>query len=74
MTRTTFTLAIFSSATLLFLVQPLVGRFLLPLLGGSAGVWNTCMVFFQATLLLGSLSADLLMRRPCCRAVNCLTP
>ena len=42
MTRTIFTFAIFSSATLLFLVQPLVGRVLLPLLGGSAGVWNTC--------------------------------
>jgi SAM-dependent methyltransferase len=64
MTRTIFTLAIFSSAALLFLVQPLVGRFLLPLLGGSAGVWNTCMVFFQATLLLGYLYADLLTR--CC--------
>ena len=63
MTRTTFTLAILSSATLLFLVQPLIGKFLLPLLGGSAGVWNTCMLFFQATLLLGYLYADLLTRR-----------
>lgn len=63
MTRLTFTLAILSSATLLFLVQPLVGRFLLPVLGGSAGVWNTCMLFFQATLLLGYFYADLLTRR-----------
>jgi hypothetical protein len=63
MTRATFTIAIFSSALLLFLVQPLVGRLLLPVLGGSAGVWNTCMVFFQATLLLGYLYADLLTRR-----------
>jgi SAM-dependent methyltransferase len=69
MPRATFTLAIFSSATLLFLVQPLVGRFLLPVLGGSAGVWNTCMVFFQATLLLGYLYADLLTRR-CSLAVQ----
>jgi len=63
MTRPSFTLAIFCSATLLFLVQPLVGRLLLPVLGGSAGVWNTCMVFFQATLLLGYFYADLLTRR-----------
>lgn len=63
MIRTCFTLAILCSATLLFLVQPLVGRFLLPLLGGSPGVWNTCMVFFQATLLAGYLYADFLTRR-----------
>ena len=67
--RHIFTLAILSSAILLFFVQPLVGRFLLPVLGGSAGVWNTCMVFFQATLLLGYLYADLLTRR-CALAVQ----
>jgi len=58
-----FTLAIFASATLLFIVQPLVGKTLLPVLGGSPAVWSTCMVFFQAVLLLGYLYAHALTRR-----------
>ncbi len=41
------------SATLLFFVQPMVGKMLLPMLGGTPSVWNTCMVFFQALLLAG---------------------
>src|SRR5688572_20318622 len=48
-----FTSAIFLSAALLFVVQPMVGKMILPLLGGTSAVWNTCMVFFQACLLLG---------------------
>ncbi len=48
-----FITSIFLSAALLFLVQPLAGKILLPLLGGSPSVWNTCMVFFQGVLLLG---------------------
>ncbi|MFA6045325.1 MAG: fused MFS/spermidine synthase [Phycisphaerales bacterium] len=48
-----FGVAIFLSAALLFLVQPMSGKVLLPLLGGSPAVWNTCMVFFQGVLLLG---------------------
>jgi hypothetical protein len=48
-----FTLTIFLSATLLFLVQPMVGKLILPLLGGSPGVWNTVMLFFQGMLLAG---------------------
>lgn len=44
-------------AALLFWVQPLVAKLLLPLLGGSPAVWNTCMVFFQVTLLAGYLYA-----------------
>ncbi len=43
---------IFLSAFLLFLVQPLIGKFILPWFGGSPGVWTTCLLFFQ-TLLLG---------------------
>jgi hypothetical protein len=58
-----FTLAIFLSATLLFLVQPLVGKILLPVLGGSPAVWSICMVFFQAVLLLGYLYAHALSSR-----------
>lgn len=48
-----FTLTLFTSALLLFLVQPMVGKLILPLLGGTPAVWNTCMVFFQALLLAG---------------------
>src|ERR1700685_2159735 len=48
-----FTITIFVSAFLLFLVQPLIGKLILPKLGGTPQVWNTCMVFFQSVLLLG---------------------
>src|SRR5205809_288704 len=49
----TFSATLFVSAFLLFNVQPLVGKRVTPLLGGTPAVWNTCMVFFQAALLLG---------------------
>ncbi|HET9837136.1 MAG TPA: hypothetical protein VFR84_02800, partial [Candidatus Angelobacter sp.] len=49
--------AIFLSSSLLFLVEPMAGKRLLPLLGGSAAVWTTCLVFFQSALLLGYLCA-----------------
>ena len=52
-----YAVTLFVGAALLFLVQPLVGKLLLPLVGGSPGVWNTCMVFFQAVLLGGYLYA-----------------
>jgi hypothetical protein len=48
-----FAITLFLSATLLFLVQPMLAKMILPLLGGAPAVWNTCMVFFQATLLAG---------------------
>lgn len=48
-----YTLTIFLSAGLLFLVQPMFARMVLPLLGGSPAVWNTAMVFYQAILLAG---------------------
>ena len=48
-----FAATLFVSATLLFLVQPMIGKMLLPMLGGTPAVWNTCMVFFQALLLAG---------------------
>lgn len=48
-----FILAIFSAAALLFLVEPLVARLILPVLGGSPVVWVTALAFFQVTLLLG---------------------
>lgn len=55
-----FALALFSSASLMFILQPMFGKALLPLLGGSASVWNTCMVFYQSILFLGYLYAHLL--------------
>jgi Ca2+/Na+ antiporter len=48
-----FALTLFVSATLLFLIEPMVGKMVTPLLGGTPAVWNTCMVFFQAVLLAG---------------------
>ncbi len=48
-----YTIAIFVNASLLFLVQPMFARMVLPLLGGSPAVWNTALVFFQAALLAG---------------------
>lgn len=57
-----FTLVIFLSAALLFLVQPMVAKLILPLLGGSPSVWNTCMVFFQALLLAGYFYSHVLSK------------
>src|SRR5580658_6869035 len=48
---------IFLSAFLLFAVQPMIGKIILPWFGGSAAVWSTCLLFFQATLLAGYLYA-----------------
>ena len=55
--------AVFLSAFLLFLVEPMAAKRLLPVLGGSSAVWVTCLVFFQATLLLGYLYAHWMARR-----------
>ena len=52
----------FLSSFLLFLVQPLIARLILPWFGGSAAVWTTCMLFFQALLLAGYALAHLLQR------------
>src|SRR6266699_2847416 len=48
-----YSVTMFTGATLLFVVQPMVGKMILPLLGGTPAVWITCMVFFQAALLGG---------------------
>ena len=52
----------FLSSFLLFLVQPLIARLILPWFGGSAAVWTACMLFFQALLLAGYAYAHLLQR------------
>jgi hypothetical protein len=57
-----FVLTLFSSAALIFVLQPLFARMVTPLLGGSPQVWNTSMAFFQAALLIGYLYAHLLQR------------
>jgi hypothetical protein len=53
---------IFLSAFLLFQLQPMVGKLVLPWFGGSAGVWTTCLLFFQTLLLLGYLYSHLVVR------------
>src|SRR5262245_33677120 len=57
-----FTAAIFLSAALLFAVQPMFTKMVLPQLGGSPSVWSVAIVFFQAALLLGYAYAHLLTR------------
>ncbi|MBI3839021.1 MAG: fused MFS/spermidine synthase [Planctomycetia bacterium] len=54
-----YAITIFLSAFLLFQVQPLVGKFILPWFGGSPAVWTTCMLFFQVLLLAGYSYAHL---------------
>jgi SAM-dependent methyltransferase len=58
----TFIAAIFVSAALLFAVQPMFTKMVLPRLGGAASVWSVAMVFFQTTLLAGYAYAHLLTR------------
>ena len=48
-----YTITLFVSATLLFWIQPMFTKVVLPLLGGSPAVWNTAMMFFQSALLAG---------------------
>ena len=57
-----FVATIFLSAALLFVVEPMFARMALPLLGGSPAVWNTALLFYQATLLLGYFYAHALSR------------
>ena len=54
---------IFTSAFLLFLVQPLIAKQILPWFGGSSAVWSVCMVFFQVVLLAGYAYSDWITRR-----------
>lgn len=55
-------LTIFLSAFLLFQVQPIIGKMILPWFGGSASVWTTCMLFFQVLLLLGYFYSHWIVR------------
>ena len=58
-----FAATVFTSAFLLFLVQPIIAKQILPWFGGNASVWTVCMVFFQLVLLGGYAYADSLSRR-----------
>src|ERR1700733_10198521 len=62
LTRILYGAAIFLGAFLLFAVEPMAAKQLLPALGGSSAVWITCLVFFQVVLLLGYLYAHWLGR------------
>src|SRR5512142_1096618 len=57
-----YALTILVSAFLLFQVQPVIAKIILPWFGGSAAVWTTCLLFFQVVLLLGYLYAHGLVR------------
>lgn len=59
-----FALTIFLSAFLLFQVQPLIGKIVLPWFGGTPAVWTTCMLFFQVLLLAGYAYAHAVMALP----------
>src|SRR5262245_27256389 len=58
-----FTAAAFAGACLLFVVQPMVARLVLPAFGGSATVWSTTSLFFQVLLLLGYVYTHVSTRR-----------
>src|SRR5580704_19699056 len=55
--RCLYAVTVFLSAFLLFVVEPMAAKQLLPTLGGSSAVWTTCLVFFSVVLLLGYLYA-----------------
>ncbi|WP_269713360.1 fused MFS/spermidine synthase [Caulobacter sp. NIBR2454] len=57
-----FVVAVFTSAALIFSVQPMMAKLLLPLLGGTQAVWNVSLAFFQAALLVGYGYAHLLQK------------
>ena len=57
-----YAFTIFSGAFLLFQVQPLIGKYILPWFGGGPGVWTTCLLFFQVVLLAGYAYAHMLTR------------
>ncbi len=57
-----YSITIFLSAFLLFAVQPMIAKMILPWFGGTSAVWSTCMLFFQVALLLGYVYAHWLHR------------
>src|SRR5512138_2991644 len=66
-----YVITIFLGAFLVFQVQPIIAKVILPWFGGSASVWSACLLFFQVVLLLGYLYAHFLVRvlRPKLQAI-----
>lgn len=58
-----FAISLFVSSALLFWIQPMVSKMILPLLGGTPSVWTTCMLFFQILLLAGYLYSHLISKK-----------
>ena len=67
-----YALTVFLGAFLLFQIQPLIGKFILPWFGGAPAVWSTCLVFFQLALLAGYLYAHALARSASPRSARVL--
>ena len=65
-----YCLTILVGAFLLFQVQPLIGKYILPWFGGGPAIWTTCLLFFQSLLLLGYAFAHAIARL----LVSCTTP
>src|SRR5208282_5344269 len=61
--RAAYPATIFTAAFLLFAVEPLMGKFMLPWFGGAQSVWTTCILFFQLLLLAGYAYAHLIATR-----------
>jgi len=57
-----FALALFASSTLMFWIEPMFAKMILPVSGGTPSVWNMCMVFYQITLLAGYVYAHLMTK------------
>ena len=60
--KVSYIVPIFISSFLLFQVQPIIGKYLLPIFGGSSAVWNACLLFFQCLLVCGYLYAHIITR------------
>jgi len=58
-----FASAVFLSAFLLFQVQPIIGKYILPWFGSTPGVWTACLLFFQILLLAGYAYAHLIVSK-----------
>ena len=67
-----YAVTILVSAFLLFQVQPVIAKIILPWFGGSAAVWTTCLLFFQMVLLLGYLYAHCAVPVPASRAAQAM--
>src|SRR5262249_32776273 len=63
-----YAVTVFLSAFLLFQIQPIAAKMILPWFGGSSAVWSTCMLFFQSMLLFGYLYAHWLQGRSSARS------